>query len=172
MHFFPAACLQHCHTERMPDPECPCRSCSLSHLMLHTLGPAQRARPPAHSHVPAPVPCVLQGDEPAPEDEEEYEADEAEDDSEGSDEGESEDEVRAHSPARAPPLSCSCSPRRACVQEPGCCCKAAALRELLGSGAGAAAGGGLQPTHYAPGSPAILTYNAVLHVPAAAAAAA
>lgn len=30
-----------------------------------------------------------QGDEPAPEDEEEYEADEAEDDSEGSDEGES-----------------------------------------------------------------------------------
>jgi hypothetical protein len=37
-----------------------------------------------------------QGDEPAPEDEEEYEADEAEDDSEGSDEGESDggDEVR------------------------------------------------------------------------------
>lgn len=42
--------------------------------------------------------CVgVQGDEPAPEDEEEYEADEAEDDSEGSDEGESDggDEVRA-----------------------------------------------------------------------------
>lgn len=34
-----------------------------------------------------------QGDDPAPEDEEEYEADEAEDDSEGSDEGESEDDV-------------------------------------------------------------------------------
>jgi hypothetical protein len=37
--------------------------------------------------------CVgVQGDEPAPEDEEEYEADEAEDDSEGSDEGESDGE--------------------------------------------------------------------------------
>lgn len=51
-----------------------------------------------------------QGDEPAPEDEEEYEADEAEDDSEGSDEGESDggNEV-SHVLTWQHRLCCACS---------------------------------------------------------------
>lgn len=125
--------------------------------------------------VPAPVPpCVLQGDEPAPEDEEEYEADEAEDDSEGSDEGESEDEVRIHAPAHAPPLSCGpavpglrvcrrlvvAAGRRGCMS-----CSAAALVLLPAEGC--------RLHIMLPGSPAILTCNAVLPacLPAAAVAA-